>query len=200
METILPTSPLLIRLFAESPWTLAFPMLGAAAILAWWGVRAERVRPILVAVGLLLVAAATLAIAAMRVSPGEHAAAAVRDLVSAAELADIPGVRNAFAEDATMHYGSPQAPGDDLERLMRAAETLAGRHRIQRNSITELDYATLDDQRGVVILGCLTETASSFGPIPTRWYFVVRRTPDDRWKIEQIAWLKMLNQEPSRNF
>ncbi|MFM8817514.1 MAG: hypothetical protein ACKOHI_06530, partial [Phycisphaerales bacterium] len=65
MDAELPTSPLLVRLFAEGPWTLAMPLIVLAAALAWWGSRRDQARPILVAVGLLLAAAATLGGAAL---------------------------------------------------------------------------------------------------------------------------------------
>ncbi len=200
MEVELPNSPLFTRLFAESPWTLALPLLLVAAGLAWWGARREQVKPILAGVAMLLAAAGVLAIAAMRTSPGEHAAATVRALVAAAESADMQAFGSLFAEDASMHYGGPQAPGDDMTTFLRAAQSLAGRHRIESNTITELDYSTADDSTGAVLLGCRTETASGYGPIPTRWYFRVHQSPDGRWLIEQIAWLKMANQQPSRNF
>lgn len=198
MDAELPSSPLLTRLFAESPWTAAFPLLAVAAALAWWGSRNDRVRPILAAIGLVLASAAILALAAFRTSPGEHAAEAVRALVDAAERADLDALRARFAPDATMHYGSPQAPGDDLDAIMRAAESLRGRRRIESNAITELAFATLADDRGAVTLGCRTEVASGYGPIPTRWWIEVRRMPDGRWLIDRLAWLRLLGQAPDR--
>jgi hypothetical protein len=198
MDPELPASPLLVRLFAESPWTLAFPMMVLAAGLAWWGTRTERARPILAGVALLLGAAGVLAIAAFVTSPGEQAAIRVRALVAAAEGADLDAVRACFAPDASMHYGSPQSPGDDLARLMRAAEGLRGRNRIESNSVTELQLATAADDRGIVLLGCRTSTASSYGAVPTRWWIEVRRQPDGQWLIERLAWLSAMGQPPQR--
>ena len=198
MDPDLPASPLLVRLFAESPWTLAFPLVVAAAALGWWGARNERVKPILAGAGLLLAAAGTLAIAAFRVSPGEHAAETVRALVAAAERADLDALRAQFADDATMHYGSPQAPGDDIGHLMRAAGSLRDRRRIESNAITELSIATAAGDRGIVMLGCRTEVVSGYGAIPTRWWIEVRRMPDGRWLIDRLAWLRLLNQAPDR--
>ena len=59
MEPELPSSPILDRWFAEAPWTVAFPLVVAAAVLAWWGARNDRVRPIMAGVGCLLAAAGT---------------------------------------------------------------------------------------------------------------------------------------------
>ena len=199
MDAELPTSPLLVRLFAEGPWTLAMPLIALAAALAWWGSRRDQARPILVGVGLLLAAAATLGGAALWTSPGEHAAERVRVLVAAAEAGDVAGIRACFDGNASMHYGSPDAPGDDLDRLMAAAESLAGRHRIERNDVTRLDCATAGDDRGIVILGCRTQTASSYGPVPTRWWIEVVRGADGEWRIDRLAWLQVLDRTPERD-
>jgi len=180
-------------------WSLIGPaIVVAAAALGWWGARNERVKPILAGAGLLLAAAGTLAIAAFRISPGEHAAETVRALVAAAERADLDALRAQFADDASMHYGSLQAPGDDLGRLMRAAEALRDRRRIESNAITELSIATASGDRGIVMLGCRTEVVSGYGAIPTRWWIEVRRMPDGRWLIDRLAWLRLLNQAPER--
>jgi len=198
MDIELPASPLFTRLFAESPWTLAFPLLVVAAVLAWWGARNDRVKPILWAVCLLLAAAGTLALAAMRTSPGEHAAETVRALVAAAEAGDMDALRACFAPDASMHYGSPESPGDDLNRLMAAAEGLRGRNRIESNTITELGIATTEEGQGLVLLGCRTTTVSSYGAVPTRWWISVKEQADGRWLIERLAWIRLLNQVPAR--
>ena len=200
MDVELPASPILTRLFCESPWTLAAPLLLAAAVLAWWGARNERAKPILAGVLLLLAAAGTLVIASFVTSPGEHAAQAVRTLVDAAVGADMSGIRAAFADDASMHYGGPQAPGDDIEQLMRTAERLVTRNRIERNAITELDFSTLGADSGAVILGCRTDIAGTAAAIPTRWHFEVRRQPDGRWLVERISWLSLAGGPPQRGW
>jgi hypothetical protein len=198
MDPELPASPLLVRWFAESPWSLALPLAVAAAVLGWWGARNDRVRPILAAVGLLLLAAGTLTLAAFRTSPGEHAAETVRALVSAAERADLDALRAQFADDATMHYGSPQAPGEGMAYLMRAADSLRDRRRIESNAVTELAFATAERDRGIVTLGCRTEVVSGYGPVPTRWWIEVRRMPDGRWLIDRLAWLRLMDRAPDR--
>lgn len=196
MEPELPASPFLDRWFAEAPWGIAFPLLVTAAVLAWWGARNERARPIMAGVGCLLAAAATLLVAAMRTSPGEHAAATVRELVERAEAADIDGIHALLSHDASFHHGSPRSPGQDTDRLMRATETLRGRHRIDSNDITRLDLATIAPDRGAVVLACRTTTASSWGPVPTRWWIEVVRTPDGEWRIDRIAWLALMDRAP----
>ena len=198
MDPTLPASPFLDRFLAESPWSLALTMVVIAAALAWWGSRTERARPILAGVAVLLGAALVLAIAAWRTSPGEHAAARVRTLVAAAETADLDALRDCFDGNASVHYGSPEAPADGLDRLMDTAEMLRGRHRIERNDVARLDLATLGPDRGAVMLACRTTTASSYGPIPTRWWIEVARGPDGEWRIDRIAWLSVMDRAPER--
>ena len=198
MNLELPSSPLLTAMFAESPWTIAFPMLAIAAVLAWWGARSDQVRPILAGVAMMFCAAAILALAAFQVSPGEHAQQTVKALVAAAEAADLDRLRACFAPDASMHYGGPESPGDDLERLMRAADGLKGKHRIESNTVTELSIATKDANCGIVMLGCRTTTASSYAAVPTRWWIEVRRQENGEWLIERLAWIELLNQVPAR--
>lgn len=196
MEPELPASPILDRWFAEAPWTVAFPLVIAAAVLAWWGARNDRVRPILAGIGCLLAAAGTLAIAAVRTSPGERAAATVRELVARAEAADVDGIHALLSPEASFHHGSPRSPGQGVDRLMRAAETLRGRHRIDSNDVTRLELATLSPDRGAVVLACRTTTAASWGPVPTRWWIEVARTPAGDWRIDRIAWLALMDRAP----
>lgn len=196
MEPELPASPPIDRWFAEGPWTIAFPMLVAGAVLAWWGARNDRARPIMAGVGCLLGAAAVLAIAAARTSPGEHAAATVRELVRCAEAADVEGIEALLAPGASFHHGGPRSPGQGMGRLMQAVETLRGRHRIESNDVTRLDLATLAPDRGAVTLACRTTTSSSWGPVPTRWWIEVARTPAGEWRIDRIAWLAIMDRAP----
>lgn len=198
MDPELPTSPLVIRLLAEHPWSLVTPLLVVGAALAWYGARTDRVRLVLGGVAALLIAAGVLVVATVWRSPGEHAADAVRALVTHAERGDMSALGACFAQDATMHYGTPEAVGYDLADIMRAAASLDGRHRIESNTITELSFATLDGDTARVLLGCRTTTQSSYGPVPTRWWLELRRQSDGRWLIERLAFLQLASQRPSR--
>lgn len=188
----------MVRVLAEHPWGLVFPLLVAGAGLAWFGSRTDRVRLVIGGVGVLLLAASLLVGAALWRSPGEQAADAVRALVAAAERADVPAVEAAFSADATIHYGAPQAPGYDMREILRAAQALRGRHRIESNSVTELAFATVNTDLAEVVLGCRTTTQSSFGPVPNRWWMELRRQADGRWLVERMAFLQVGTQRPGR--
>ncbi|MBL9140932.1 MAG: hypothetical protein JNK53_03615 [Phycisphaerae bacterium] len=198
MDPELPTSPLLVRFFAEHPWSVVAPLLLVGAALAWYGARNDRIRLVMAGVAALLLAAGTLVSAAMWRSPGEHAAEAIRQLVAHAEAGDVAGVWSSFGSDATIHYGTREAPGFELADIRRAAESLAAHNRIESNTVTELGFATIDDDTAEVMLGCRTTTHSSYVPIVTRWWMQVRRQPDGRWLIERMAFLQFGNQRPSR--
>ena len=77
------------------------------------------------------------------------------------------------------------------------AVTKIGTRQIESNAVTELEFATAGDDRGIVTLGCRTEVASGYGPVPTRWWIEVRRMPDGRWLIDRLAWLSLMNQAPA---
>ena len=49
-----------------------------------------------------------------------------------------------------------------------------------------------------MILGCRTQTASSYGPVPTRWWIEVVRGADGQWRIDRLAWLQVLDRSPER--
>lgn len=199
MDTTLPDSPLIVRLLAEHPWTLATPLLIAGALAAWFGARNERWKVVLAGVGALLVAAAVLAGAALWQSPGEQAAEAVRRLVASAEEGDVEGVVAAFEGDASIHYGAKTAPGESMDDILRAAQSLRTRHRIESNAINELSFATVDDATAQVILRCSTTTAGTSGfALPTTWWMELRRQPDGRWLVSRIAFLRFGNQTANR--
>ena len=65
-------------------------------------------------------------------------------------------------------------------------------------SVEHIDEFEVDGDRGIAMLGCLTEVASGYGPIPTLWWIEVRRMPDGGWRIDRLAWLRLLNQVPDR--
>lgn len=197
MDPVLPSSPLLLRLFAEHPWSVVAPLLLVGAALAWYGARSDRIRLVLAGVAALLAAAGVLVGAAWWQSPGERAAEAVRGLVALAEAGDVPGIGGTFTPDATIHYGTPDAPGFELDAIMRTAESLRGHNRIEANTITELSYATIDDDTAQVLLGCRTTTQSSYGPIVTRWWMDMKRQSDGRWLVDRLAFLQFANQRPS---
>lgn len=196
MDTELPASPLLLRLFAEHPWTVVWPLLLAGALLAWLGARNERPKQILLGVAALVVAAGVLTLASLWDSPGEQAAEAVRHLVQCAEQGDVGGVQDCFLDSATLHYGTPEAPGVDIRDIRAAAQSLGGRNRVSDNTITELQSATVDSTTAQVLLGCRTSTASSYGAVPTRWWIELVRQPGGPWRIQRLAFLSVAGQRP----
>jgi hypothetical protein len=200
VDPTLPASPLFTRVFAEHPWTPVTFLLIVGAALAWYGAHNERAKLILAGVASLLLAAGMLTLAYFVQSPGERAAEAVRHLVRCAEQADVSGVADCFTPDASIQYGSLTGTGEDMAEILRAANSLRDRHRIQSNSITHLQFATIDDDRAQVLLGCTTATAGSAGfSVPTSWWMQLARQPDGTWRINRIAFLRYMNQPASSN-
>lgn len=187
-------------MFAEHPWTPVTLLLIVGAALAWYGAHNDRAKLIMAGVASLLVAAGMLTLAYFWQSPGERAADAVRNLVGCAERADVSGVADCFTSNASIQYGSLTGTGEDMSEILRAADTLRDRHRIQSNSITHLQFATIDGDHAQVLLGCSTSTASTAGfNVPTSWWMQLVRQPDGTWRVDRIAFLRFMNQPASSN-
>lgn len=183
--------------FAEHPWTICLSLAGLAGIFVLIGMRQGSLKW-LVAAGVPLIAiAATIAIAWFTVTPAEHASIVVAKLVAAAVAGDPAAAKACFSQDATIHMGAPEQPGEDRSRIDRAFESFATRHRIESNEIASLTAATTSDDSATVNLSCRTRTASSFGTVPTRWQFEVAREKDGVWRILRITWRKVGNEKPS---
>jgi hypothetical protein len=184
------------HLFAGS-WTLAIVLGGLAVAVAALAIQSGMARLLAVAAVLVLGAIAVPIADRMVTTPGEHAETVVRSLVAAAEAANLGGMRACFDREASIHYGSAEAPGLDFAEIDRGLATLRGKHRIAGNRITSLDASTRDGT-GVVELSCSTETASmgGMGAVPTEWLITVHRLPDGTWAISTLTWLRVFRDRP----
>ena len=184
------------HLFAGA-WPTAIVLAGLAAGVAALAVRTGIARLLIVA-ALPVVGAIAAPIADhLIITPGEHAEAVVRTLVSAAETANLGGMRGCFDRDGSIHYGSAESPGMDFAEIDRGLASLRGKHRIASNRITTLDART-EAGMGVVDLSCSTETASmgGMGAVPTDWIITVRQLPDGTWAIHRLVWTRVFRDRP----
>ncbi len=184
------------HLFAGA-WPTAIVLAGLAAGVAALAVRTGIARLLIVA-ALLVVGAIAAPIADhLIITPGEHAEAVVRTLVSVAETANLGSMRGCFDRDGSIHYGSAESPGMDFAEIDRGLASLRGKHRIASNRITTLDART-EAGMGVVDLSCSTETASmgGMGAVPTDWIITVRQLPDGTWAIHRLVWTRVFRDRP----
>jgi len=182
---------------AEHPAWILLICLAAAAATAWIGLRQGSGRLLFGALAPLLVGIIVSAIGWSVVTPGEHAQESVERLVAAVVKGDIAAAKACFSERASIHVGRLNSPGEGRERINRAFDSFAGRHRIESNVLISIDARTLDADSAEVEIACRTVTAASGGAVPTRWHFEVRREPDGVWKIRRITWLRLGSEIPS---
>lgn len=183
--------------FAEHPWIIGLSLAGVAALLLLVGLRLGSIKWLLSSLAPLIGIALTIAIAWFSVTPAQHATIVINTLVAAAVAGNPAAAKACFARDATIHMGAPEQPGEDRARIDIAFDSFANRHRIDSNDITSLSATTTSAESATVGLSCRTQTASSYGIVPTRWSFEVALQKDGTWRIVRIIWRTVGNQKPS---
>ena len=186
----------LLQPVADHPWSWITALCAGGLVMAWMGVQAGRARWLVASAACGLGALAVALVARLVHTPALHATQAVRALVAAAEAGDIASAKRQFADDASWHLVSRERPGMDRSRIDEALDALGDRHRIDRNEEVGLDASTEAPDLGVVEVGFRTTTASSYGMVPTRWRFEVRRGDDGAWRIERATWMTLAGRDP----
>ena len=183
--------------FAEHPWTIGLSLAAVAGGLLVVGLRLGSIKWLLSSLVPLIAIALTIAIAWFSVTPAEHAVIVIENLVAAAVAGNPAAAKSCFSRDATIHMSAPEQPGEDRARIDIAFDSFANRHRIESNDITALQATTTSEDSAIVDLSCRTQTASSYGTVPTRWSFEVALQKDGTWRIVRIVWRTVGNQKPS---
>jgi hypothetical protein len=186
----------LLQPIADRPWTWITLLCITGLVLAWMGVQSGRWRWLAASAGCGMTALAVALIARFVPTPALMATQCVRGLVAAAEAGDIAIAQGHFAPDASWHMRSRERPGTGRERIDAALSALGARHRIESNEEVSLEATTESADLGVVEVGFRTVTASSYGMVPTRWRFEVRRAGDGSWLIERVTWLTLAGRDP----
>lgn len=171
--------------------------VAASAVIAGIGLQRGSLRLVACAAAPLLIGALAAAIGWGVITPGEHAQQRVEQLVAAVVAGDVAAAKECFSERASIHVGRLNSPGEGRDRIDRAFDSFAGRHRIESNTLLSLDARTLSDEAGEVEITCRTTTVSSAGAVPTRWHFEVVREQDGIWRILRITWLRLGGEVPS---
>lgn len=182
---------------AEHPVWILLLCGAAAAVTAWIGLQRGSLRLVACASAPLIVGGLAATFAWSVITPAEHAEARVERLVAAVVAGDVAAAKDCFSERASIHVGRLNSPGEGRDRIDRAFDSFAGRHRIESNTLLSLDARTLSDDAGEVEIACRTVTASSAGAVPTRWHFEVVREQDGAWRILRITWLRLGSEVPS---
>lgn len=197
LATTPPPTPLLTRLFLESPWPVLAIGVGATVVLAVVGLRAGRTRPLLAAGVALAATVALFLLERAVVTPAERAEAITLALVEAAEAGDVAGARALFASGATMSLGSPRNPGFDLAWIDGRLANLRGSYRIEENRVTQFDAYSSDGRRGEAHLSCYTVFEGAGAPTLSGWIVQVEPTGEDGWKITKLTSVKINGRTPA---
>lgn len=195
-----PASSLLTRYVLENPWPAALLLLLIAAVITWRQLNGGTLRGLAVAA---LVAVLGIAVALVGVfvqTPGEHAVKAARALVADAERGRAAAISGHFEPEAVINFGSVTSPAFDRSVINRAITSLASENRITSNQVTRLRGYTADPRTGVVHLSCITETASSYGPVPSHWVIQFRLQADGSWQVDRITCLEVAGRPPRNLF
>lgn len=193
-----PDESLLGHYFLENPWPLGLFSLAVTLILAliWYQQGNGRIA---IASGVaLIITGAIFLLEAVVVTPAEHATVLIRSVVDSAEAGEPDAILETIAPNASLHLESLQQPGRPFSDLEGSIRSLERANRISDNWVTGLRGWTLDSNRAIVHLACLTTTESSYGSVPNTWVFEVRRSPDGAWRIQRIVFESLMGRTPDR--
>ena len=189
-----PRSSFFTRFVLENPWPLGLLVLAIAAVLIWLGLcdgRSDRLKAggVFALLGLIV-----LAIGIITTTAGEHGRRIARQLVERAVAGDVTGAMNLFTTDAVLTIGRLDNPGSELTVIQSGLQQLASEYKVESNYVTDLDAFSESGNVARVYLACLTD--AGFGYTPSRWILIIRRQPDDSWKIERITCVDINGQTP----
>ncbi|MSR44587.1 MAG: hypothetical protein EXS15_04410 [Phycisphaerales bacterium] len=186
-----------MNIFAQHPWIIGLSLGSATAVCCVVGLRRSSKPLLLCAAALAITLIAMIAIAWTSVTPADHGRLVIERLVAAAVTGDSQAAKACFSRIATIHMGAPEHPGEDRSRIDRAFDSFQTRHRIESNDIGSLHAETTDENAATVFLSCRTQTAATYGAVPTRWQFEIVMEADGVWRIMRITWRSVGGDKPS---
>ena len=188
---------LIERWILDGPWPLAAILVLASLVLFVVASRRDDARFVPIAIGVAAAAVAVAVIGSLVLTPGEKVRSETRSLVADAVDGDVDSMIDRLSSDATLHIGRVESPGFPFSDLTRSLGALRRSQRIEENSITALESATVGEGSVYVELACLTRTASSYGYVPSRW--IIEWTEDDErgWEIRSITAVSIAGRTPN---
>ncbi len=195
--TEIPQSSLLSRYLLENPWPLGIGLALLGMICIYIAMTRDD-RNLLQRGAIALAGGGIiLAIGTLYQTTAESAATATRTFVNAAADGRIDDMIDMLDSNATLHVGRPGNTGRPFDQLTEELRALEGQHRIVANRISSLNYGSNASDTAMTIFSCVTETESSYGPVPSRWMIEWRRDDTGRWTVRRITALKIAGRVPS---
>lgn len=181
----------------ESQWPTVVVLGLAAALICWFAVQRDDRRLFATGLGIAGLALVVAVVGLLVETSRESAMAATRRFVDHAAAARIDEAFEMIHPDATLHAGRVESPGFPRADLDAALDRLRRDHRIEENSITDLEASSAPDGTVWVEMACLTRTASSYGTVPSRWVFEWHRVgDDDDWQVRSLTALSVAGRRP----
>ena len=193
----IPQSSLLSRYILVNPWPLGIGLTLIGCVCMYFALTRDDRR--LLQNGAIAFAAGglILAIGAIFQTNAESAGDATRQFVTAAAEGRIDDMIDMLDPNATLHIGRPGNTGQPFDQLTDELRMLEGQHRIVTNRISSLAYGSEASDTAVTRFSCVTETESSYGPVPSRWMIEWRRDDLGRWAVRRITALKIAGRVPT---
>lgn len=188
---------LIERWILDGPWPLVALLGLVALVLFVVASRRDDARIVPIAISTAVLAGIVAVVGVLVETPAEAARAQTRELVADAVDGDVDAMIDRLTPDATLHVGRVSSPGYPLGDLTRGLDALRRSQRIEENSITALESASVDDRTVYVELSCLTRTASSYGYVPSRWVIEWVDDPPEGWRIRSITAMSIAGRVPS---
>ena len=178
-----------VHYLTDNPWPLGIVLAVLAAGTLIHALREGLPSRLRIAAALAIASGAVFVIEAFVTTPSEHAARVTRAFIDAAEAGDVTTAVGLLADDASMSFGDPRAPGIGHDALLGIIDQLAGRYRVATNRITRFEPGEIGPDEGEVQFGCLTELerGADFGPTPSAWIVRVHRDDDEVWRIRRLT-------------
>jgi hypothetical protein len=194
--TGIPQGTLFTRYVLENPWPAGIGLVFLGVALLFIAIQRDDRRMFLAAVSAIAVAGIVLLTGFFFETTAESAANATRELVKAAEEGRTHDIIATLEPDATLHFGSPNNPGQPIDELQRDINTLDDSNRIVSNSLNNLTFASADSTTAVTAFACMTTTELSYGPFQSKWEIEWQRDEKGIWRIRRLTVIEIAGRTP----
>lgn len=193
----IPQSSLLSRYLLENPWPLGVGLALIGVVCIYLALTRDDRRLLQKGAITFAVGGLILAIGSFVQTNAESAAHATRQFVNSAAEGRIDDMIDMLDSNATLHIGRPENTGRPFDELAEELRMLEGPHRIVTNRISSLTFGSDTADTAVTRFSCVTETESSYGPVPSRWMIEWRKDELGRWAVRRITALKIAGRIPT---
>ena len=184
--------------FFENPWPIGLVSVSLLLILTIAFLRSGDGRLLVAALIALVCSSGVFLLDRLVTTPAEHGEHVVELMVQSAEAGDADAVLKHVAPTASLHMADIRRPGRSFKDLERSLRSLERANRITDNWVTRLSGESLEADRAMVSMACITTTTSSYGSVPTTWMFELQRQSDGSWLGTRVVFESLMGKPPQR--